>query len=824
MNIYKRALLDGIVRTITLPAVSLPLLTTLGLTLGALLTVVAIVSTLMLQPLPGVKDAAGLHTINIQIHISQEWSVPFFNWHRLDDFQKTFAERGQWGAVSVSESKVKNAQGETYPVTQYQVSNNILSLLGSQLIQGQAIDAVAPENHIWISNSLWQQLFSGRTAALGQTLSVDGSDYLVMGIIEDVMSIKAKHQPLPQQIWLITDMQQQLAKQDSDVLSGPLLNIIFRGNQAAVPSEAEVTDWFQDYCKRSIPPQLLGSISQFSPTAEIQPYRDNLNADSSELLKLLLVTAISLLLMASLNLLNLFSAHYQSRSQEFAIQKILGAGRVRLFLMLLLENIPSFLLATSIGLLLSAWTLQTLPLLGDDLFPLLSRFHIDAFTAMVACSVVMLLALLFSLLALLEVDRSDLAQAINSSGKGTNGQTNHSLRKTLMVLQLCIAAPLLTGSIMLAKQSFHAVYQPLGYRLADTYSLSWQYADESWATDLGEFDDNYANSAYYQLEQELMQLLTQQLPEAKVLAGEPPLSRTFFLRMLTHPDFPEGLLYQHRRLSYGAFSTYGIRLLAGNSPTLQQIQAGEKLIVIDKTLANRLYADIPLHQLPGRSLVIDQSQDAPAYQIVGVVENSLSIAGKLGDFDFPSIYRLPRSNDQRLNLAMVLPAGQRPDSAAIATEVAKRFPGLGKLELQSLDERWREFTHAQRTYLAVNITLSLLILLLAIIGIGGLTHISTKQQSYDLAIRMATGASQGRLLRLIVKDTSWMLILGLGLGFILSVSLYQQLALSIKMLPAFDWQSMLLIDLILALVVLLAVAVPGWRVLRANPMQTLREL
>ena len=100
---------------------------------------------------------------------------------------------------------------------------------------------------------------------------------------------------------------------------------------------------------------------------------------------------------------------------------------------------------------------------------------------------------------------------------------------------------------------------------------------------------------------------------------------------------------------------------------------------------------------------------------------------------------------------------------------------------------------------------------------------TTNHRKYELAVRMATGAKQASLVSFILKDALWMLVIGLGLGFVVSVLGYQQIRLYLDMLPDFNWLAMLALDTGLIAIVLLSVFMPAWRVISADPMQALRQ-
>jgi ABC-type antimicrobial peptide transport system permease subunit len=159
----------------------------------------------------------------------------------------------------------------------------------------------------------------------------------------------------------------------------------------------------------------------------------------------------------------------------------------------------------------------------------------------------------------------------------------------------------------------------------------------------------------------------------------------------------------------------------------------------------------------------------------------------------------------------------------IATEIKRQFPRLANLQVRPLMEIWQQQTLEQRVSLWIVVAMTGLTLFLAAIGVAGLTQMTTNHRKYELAVRMATGAKQMRLVRFILKDAVWMLVVGLGIGFIASVLSYQYLEQQLDMLPNFNWLAMSLLDLCLVVIVLSSVIMPAWRVIRSDPMQALRE-
>jgi hypothetical protein len=205
MNIFRNAFLSGIARIFSLPRLSVPLILTLGLTLGAVLSVIAISSTLLIKPLPGVHDEASIETFEYRLKISETMSISYWNLRRLADFNESFAQLGTWAAIGSAERDVM-IDGVTYVTTQHTASNTIMDVLGTRLIKGQDVRIENPENYIWISNSFWQGALGGLDAAIGKQLDIESKQYIIAGVLEDMLATEGNEPILNEQVSLITDL------------------------------------------------------------------------------------------------------------------------------------------------------------------------------------------------------------------------------------------------------------------------------------------------------------------------------------------------------------------------------------------------------------------------------------------------------------------------------------------------------------------------------------------------------------------------------------------------------------------------------------------
>ncbi|MCW8834338.1 MAG: ABC transporter permease, partial [Colwellia sp.] len=204
MSLYKKSLYQGLIRVFSIPRLSIPLILTLGLTLGAVLSVIAISSTLLYQPLQGVKNEASLQTYEYRFKMSDTLSVAFWNMNRLAAFSERFGDMGEWAGIAPSDQDIE-VNDSLYATTRFDASNNILSVLGTKLLLGDDVTIESPAKYVWISESLWNYAYAGSKSVVGKQVTISNINYIIAGVIEDVMAIKSNQAILPQQIWFITN-------------------------------------------------------------------------------------------------------------------------------------------------------------------------------------------------------------------------------------------------------------------------------------------------------------------------------------------------------------------------------------------------------------------------------------------------------------------------------------------------------------------------------------------------------------------------------------------------------------------------------------------
>jgi len=829
MSLMKKALFNGVARVFSLPRLSIPLILTLGLTLGAVLSVIAISSTLLYQPLQGVKNEGSLQTFEYRFKMSETLSVSYWNMNRLAAFSERFADLGEWAGITANDQDI--AINEIiYPTTGYNASNNILNVLGAKLLLGDDITMASPAKYVWISESLWQSAYGGVKSVLGKQLKANNQNYIIAGVIEDVMAINSSQEILNQQVWFITDLNEIKSQPDNiGNISNEIDSLIVKSlnGQAKLPTLAQTDEWLIDYITQNVEGDMRQMILDFLTNTNkeviVESYRSNMLGETEGLIIALFAAVIGLLLMATLNLLNLFIAHYQGRTKEFAIQISLGASLLKVRTLVLLENLPSFLLAAITGLLVTGWALKSLPLIAGDSMPMIDAIGINITTIIASVVIILILSVLFSSLALVDIDKKALANNLNSSGKGIQAQSNQWLSRVLMVVQLSIASVLLTASVMITMQSYQAVYQNLGYELGNSFNVTIDIADDEYVTQLRDWE-KYQNSEVKTLLTDISALIESQVPNSHVIIPDfAPLSDSLQVRAFQDQENNgQRVIYQVRSLSRDFFSTFSIEMLAGANLTQAQIDNDEDRIVIDENMAKTMFANLTNAEVIGKAIQLSQTSEQPPLIITGVVANTISQTGISDPLGLPAVYSHRIDAGSNLQFTVMMPEGKTMSAEMIDAELKRQFPRLANLQVRPITDIWQQQTLNQRVSLWVVLAMTGLTLFLAAIGVAGLTQMTTNHRKYELAVRMATGAKQMKLVNFILKDALWMLVVGLGLGFIASVFSYQQLEQQLEMLPSFNWLAMSLLDIGLITIVMLSVIMPAWRVISSDPMQALR--
>ncbi|MGB0895080.1 MAG: ABC transporter permease [Parashewanella sp.] len=824
MSSYLRALRHGLLRLFYFPRLSIPVLLTLSLTLAAVLTVVAMSSNLIIKPLPDIHDEQSTYLVKYELGVSDGIFINAFSYQSFAHLAEKYRSVGQFATFNSNNEQAANINGQNFAVTQIKTSDNFIADFGGQLLLGEEPEQSAADG-VWISHQLWQTAFNGSQSVIGQQLRLKGAQLQIRGVLADFDSFKGV-QKNKQQVWQFYHLDDYIKKSTgsfADDFQG-----LYRA-KARQLTKADLSAFWDEFLqhgptdKNGIPADAFKSLSKKS---SITPYRDFLLLKQQKLVLFLLITIGVLLLMACLNLLNLFISHYQQRQQELAIQMSLGASKGKLVLMSFCENLPTFLLSGTAGIIGAAWLIRLLPVISRGNISMLNLVHIDVTTVLVALALTVLINFIFAWLSVNQFQLKTLFELLRSGNKGVANGQQTLLTKATFVLQISSAAIVLTAMGMVAKAAFDEVNPDLGFKQGN-YLFVRAKLDEGFRVPAKEWREGQQEEMEAEQQAKLDTLANRQI-KSDIIQQLSQLDPTFgFLQSNAEPlglfEFTFHISFDSEKsenVSFGSLniaddfiSSFGISLLAGRNITKQEFEQLDKVMLINETLAKQLSKGEAIDSVIGKTL--------SDHQIVGVVADHVN-AQTIDSNTGIAYYAQPMPS--QINLILQLPENNSFDIAAIEQIVKQAHPQITKVKSATLQSKFDENMADEYAQFYVILSLVGLTLILAAFGSGGMALSFAQVKRFEMAIRMATGASRGLLMKQMLLNFSGLMTLTLVCSLLGASVIYWGLQQQIVALPDFSWDALVLFSAFLITIVFTVVSGVVWRVINDQPMQVLREL
>ncbi|MBM7072554.1 ABC transporter permease [Shewanella sp. 202IG2-18] len=821
MSFYMRALRHGVMRLFTLPRLTLPVLLTLSLTLAAVLTVVAMSSNLIFKPLPDIKGEQNLYSVNIGLEASGGVRINAFTKTALSAFNDRFKAIGEVSSLDVDSGEV-NIDNNLLAVTQFFATDNFYHNVGGKLLIGDAPNKENYQDSVWISESLWHTAFHRTKSILAKTLQIKDKTYQIGGVAKDFESYKASER-YPQQIWRFYHLPDHLNHFEDGAFSiSGSFQSLFRAKKRAL-KEYELTEFYSNYISNL--PKNHNTIfsSDFYKSLiqknTVERYRDSLLLKQKNTVIFLQVTVIVLLIMAAMNLLNLFLSHYQQREKEFATQLSLGATKRVLRKGVFLENIPMFATAAVLGIVGAFWIIRALPVISGGNIKLLHLVQIDAATIIISLLIVIMINSVFAWLAVAQINKKDIYSVISSGNKGQKSGTLSKTSRVTFILQLTFAAIVLTANAMLATAAYDEIFFERGFKVGNTLVASISIKEESRPFSEDRATSNKQSSEYHlanrQLAKEITQKLQQHNPKIEVLrtSSEPFGNGFTTFHITSNEDSNTSTSYSTHNIADDFVTSFGLNLFAGRNVTREEFKNLDRVTLINKNAAKFI--------TKGDDLFAAIGQKFGRREVVGILDDFYTQYNPKGNI--ASAY-YPKEEPMHFALIMQLPASLEFDKEAIEALIQSHAPEIGSVELSNVKESIDSHFKDEKLQLHFIIALSLLTLTLAAFGSSGIAFSFAEIKRFELAIRMATGASRGRLLRSTLKQFCGLISITLVLALVVSALVYWGIQQRVTVLPEFSWDALLFFSSLLVAIVLTSISYVVWRVINAEPMQALREL
>lgn len=776
---------------------------TLALGIGANTAIFSVVNAVLLRPLP-YRDPDRLVTIasNTDPAMRRE-AFTALSYPDYQDISKlTDAVAGAAAYSSDRYNLIDIREPREAQVTR--VTPNLLSVLGISPAIGRGFAAGETYAPVAIiSHALWLSDFGGETRVLGRQISLDGKPFTIIG----VMPANVPFPDASTEVWIPIWWGMADAPAMAEMRVYRAFSTVARLAPGA--SLGKLRDDLDLLGKRITASgeatSKIGTGESFAATL----LRDQVAGDAQQPLLILFGAAAMVLLIACVNAANLLVARANTREKEFAVRRAIGAGRWALVRQLLVESVLLALAAALGGLLLAAVGLDLLAAQLPHGYVAGIDGRVLAFTVVLAVAT----GLGFGIVPALRASAPALEQSIRDSAGATVGRSHRRAGNLLIVSEIALALVLLVASALLVRTfigvtTINPGFDPQGLLTARIRLTPERYSTVS------------QKRAFFD---ELVQRLrTQPSVTAITFTDEAPLSGTRLMvgtnPQRIRPDDPDQFL-EVEAIAVGPdyFSTMRVRILRGRGIAADDEREGAPPVcVVSKSLADRLWpGQNPIGQ-PG----IGRRDDV---KVVGVVRDvrseSLERAGALAVYS-PTTYDNRSYDEMWLVLRSAHPLRVAPTLRAAVRTLDATQPIA---EIATYDEMIQQ-QYARLSLITALITLfAVLALVLAVMGIAGVTAYAVSQRTRELGIRIALGARTIDVLGLLLTETVLLVVIGLGIGWAAAVASTRALRSLLYGVTSTDPMTFGTAALALGLVALFATYVPARRAGRVDPVAALRS-
>jgi putative ABC transport system permease protein len=804
----------------------------LALGIGANSAIFSVINAVLLRPLP-YRNPERLVTVqwqNLKSGVRGDRVSPDV-FHEWKNNNRAFEEMAVFVAV---DQKTLSGEGAPEQVDVHLVSANFFPMLGVRPALGrlfsekedlpQAVGKIEMphgERVVILSHGLWQRRFGGDPGILGKTIHIDGVGHMVIG----VMPPGFRFNESPADVWAPLGLDP--AKSYLAAGFGVFCKVPARLKAGVTPEQA------REDLKLTI-----GQLQQKFPVvitgygADVVPLDKQVVGDIDRALYALLGAVGFVLLIACANVANLRLAQAACREKEIAVRASLGASRGQLIRLLLIENLVLALLGGALGLLLAFSLVKLLVALGPTNIPRLMELDalpLDGKVMGFTLGVSLLAGIISGIAPAWYASKPDLNEMLKEGGKGAmSGARGARLRGAFIVTEMALSLALLIGAGLMIRSFMRLQMTDPGFNSQNLLTMRLLLATSKYP--LSDKVGDYRRKVVEFFQDAIKRI--EAIPGVRQASSVNmlPLNKGLALTSVSMPvlfdsdpgvDIVSRPRVDVRLVSGNFFKTMGIPMLNGRDFTGREIIEPEaRVIIINGTMARRFW---PNENPLGRRIKLNRLE--PWDEIIGVVGDI-----KTTDLDGevqPTVY-WPQHSWGFTSGAIVMRTTVEPTSLApaITREIQSVDPEAAICDVRMMDDvLWRSVARPRFNTLLLT-SLALVALALAIVGVYGVMSYSVSQRTREIGIRMALGADQVDVLKLVVKHGMKLTLIAVGVGLVISFALTRLLAGWLGWLyqvKPTDPVTFIAVSLLLSAVALLACYIPARRATKLDPMETLRR-
>jgi putative ABC transport system permease protein len=774
------------------PGFSAVAVLSIALGIGANSTIFTFTYAYLLRPLP-YKDSE-------RLRIVERVEIPSRNVYRNATYGEALAwrESGRTTDGVIAAKEAAFNASETIPPEQVlgmQVSAGFFELLSAAPHMGRTFtpqdDTPDGRRVAMLSYGYWQRT-GARPDIVGRTLLLNGESYDVVGVMPPSFRF-----PNPEwEIWTPLGIAADQAGRQQSVM------VMFRTKPGVTAQAAQAE--LGELARRSVRTDSAATGVWRVATWSLHEYLNHVPYAAPSILALQ-VAAVFVLLIACANLANLLLARASTRRREIAIRTAVGAGRAQLLRQLLVEACVLSICGGAAGAAMAyAGTRALLAVCPTWMLPV-DGLQMDGSVLLFTAVASLVAGLVFGIVPAIQGSQSGPCEALKEGGRSTDARGRHWLRRALVATEMAAAVVLVIGAALLIR-TLQGINTDLGFRTDDVLTMEVALPAAKYpspASVAGFYGQAIANVA--------------NAPGVLSAGGRDNYGRSIVLADGRAAAEQGAEVYAvNATVTPDYFATLGIPLRAGRYFQARDTENSQPVAIVNESLARRVW---PGQRAVGRTIRTGRG-DQQWRTVVGVVGNTKTNPLEVAR---PEAY-VP--HQQRTSREMQIFVRTRSEPAEFATvaklAVAAADPHQAVTNVRTMQELVAFQISPQRVTGGLMTVFAAIALLLAAIGIYGVTAYSVSQRNHEFGVRIALGASRASIARMVVQEAGATAAFGMAIGLAAAFGLTRLMKAILHGVSATDPLTFVAVPAILALVAISAAYLPAVRATAADPLKALR--